>query len=220
MGDRTRARELAAEFQRKGDPNGWFEALYKEGEEGKSVVPWADRAGNAGLGEFWRKHPRATAGKSALVIGCGLGDDAEQLAEWGFQTTGFDISETAIRAAKKRFPETAVEFCVADLFRPPAEWERRFDFVFEANTVQALRGASRVAAIEKIASFVKPGGALLLIARGREPEEPTGELPWPVTREELAGFVRARLKEQHFEDYLDEENPPVRRYRVLYTRPE
>lgn len=77
-----------------------------------------------------------------------------------------------------------------------------------------------MAAIEKIASFVKPGGALLLIARGREPEEPTGELPWPVTREELAGFVRARLKEQHFEDYLDEENPPVRRYRVLYTRPE
>lgn len=91
MRDRTRARELAAEFIRKADPTGWFEALYKEGEAGKSIVPWAGGQMNPHLIEFWRARPQNTVGKSALVIGCGLGDDAEQLAECGYRTTAFDI---------------------------------------------------------------------------------------------------------------------------------
>ena len=39
---------------------------------------------------FWGAHPLETTGKSALVIASGLGDDAEQLAEWGYKTTAFD----------------------------------------------------------------------------------------------------------------------------------
>ena len=218
-GDRTRAKELATEFIRKGDPTGWFEHLYREGEEGRSVIPWADRGANSSLLEFWSAHPQTTAGKKALVIACGLGDDAEQLAAWGFATTGFDISETAIRMARKRFPKSAVEYAVANLFQPPAQWKLNFDFVFEANTVQALPVNLRSEAIRNIASFVRLGGKLLAIVRGREPHEPEGQLPWPLTREELAEFVRAGLIELSFEEYLDNEEPPARRYRVLYSRP-
>jgi SAM-dependent methyltransferase len=220
MKDRSRARELAAEFLQKGDPTGWFEALYREGEEGKSVVPWADRQGNPGLAEFWKARPQNTGGKTALVIGCGLGDDAEKLSAWGFRTTGFDISETAIRTAKMRFPESKVEYRVADLFQPPVEWQRKFDFLFEANTLQALPDSLRTAAIENIASFLKPGGSLLVIARSREASEPEGQMPWPLTREDLAEFIRAGLEEVGFENYFDNEEPPARRYRVLYSRPE
>ncbi|HTQ59928.1 MAG TPA: class I SAM-dependent methyltransferase [Candidatus Solibacter sp.] len=218
-GDRTRARELAAEFIRRGDPTGWFEVLYKEGAEGQSVVPWADRGASPGLLDFWKLHPQTTLGKRALVIACGLGDDAEQLAAWGFETTAFDISETAIHGARKRFPESKVNYCPADLFHPLAEWEQGFDFVLESNTVQALPVSLRSEAIQSIAALVAPGGKLLVIARGREPNEPEGQLPWPVTRTELAGFLRAGLREQSFEDYFDNEEPPARRYRVLYTRP-
>ena len=220
MKDRTRARELAAEFIGKGDPTGWFEVLYKEGEQGNSVVPWADPGTNPGLIEFWKANPQITAGQRALVIGCGLGDDAEQLAAWGFETTAFDISETAIRTARKRFPKSAVNYSVADLFKPPAEWERSSDFVFEANTVQALPVEVRARAIQKIAAFVRPGGKLLAIVRGREAHEPKGQLPWPLTRDELGEFGRAGLAEQSFEEYFDMEEPPARRYRVLYARPE
>jgi 2-polyprenyl-3-methyl-5-hydroxy-6-metoxy-1,4-benzoquinol methylase len=219
MVDRKRARELAAEFLRKGDPTGWFEVLYKEGEGGKSVVPWADRGANSGLIEFWGARPQATDGKKALVIACGLGDDAEQLADWGFETTAFDISETAIRMAQKRFPKSGVKYRVADLFQPPAEWERKFDFVFEANTVQALPAKIRVQAIHEIAGFVRPGGKLLAIVRGREADEPEGELPWPLTRAEMNEFVRAGLTEESFEEYFDNEDPPARRFRGLYTQP-
>jgi SAM-dependent methyltransferase len=210
---------LAAEYAGKGDPTGWFEALYKEAEAGKSIVPWADRGANSGLVEFWRANPQATDGKKALVIACGLGDDAEQLAEWGFETTAFDISETAIRTARKRFPKSGVKYSVADLFQPPAKWDRKFDFVFEANTVQALPASMRAQAIQNIAGFVGPGGKLLAIVRGREAHEPEGEMPWPLTRAELGEFVRAGLAEENFEEYFDNEDPPARRFRVIYARP-
>jgi SAM-dependent methyltransferase len=219
MKDRKRARELAAEYAEKGDPTGWFEVLYREAEEGKSVVPWDDRGASPSLLDFWSTHPQATTGKKALVIACGLGDDAEQLAAWGFATTAFDISDTAIRTARKRFPHTAVNYQVADLFQPPAEWERRFDIVFEANTVQALPVNLRTQAIQKITSFVRPGGKLLAVVRGRELDEPLAELPWPLTREEMNDFVRAGLTETSFEEYFDNEEPPARRFRSLYTRP-
>jgi SAM-dependent methyltransferase len=219
MTDRKRARELAAEYAQKGDPTGWFDVLYKEAEAGKSVVPWADRGANPGLIEFWRANPQATDGKKSLVIACGLGDDAEQLAAWGFDTTAFDISETAIQMARKRFPHSKVNYLAADLFRTPAEWERKFDFVFEANTVQALPAEIRAVAMQSIAAFVRPEGRVLAILRGRASDEPVGELPWPLTRTEMNEFVRAGLTEESFEEYFDNEEPPARRFRGLYNRP-
>jgi SAM-dependent methyltransferase len=220
MRDRARARELAAEYNRKGDPTGWFEPLYQEGEAGKSTVPWANLLPNPHLLDFSNSHPEPTAGKTALTIGSGLGDDAEQLAAWGFRTTAFDISETAIRASCKRFPATKVEYRTANLLDPPYTWRRAFDFVFEANTLQVLPAALRLRAIEKIAGFLCPGGLLLVIARGREPSEPEGQMPWPLTRAELSGFFAAGLQELSFEDLFDTEEsaePPVRRFRILYT---
>ncbi|HEX4002215.1 MAG TPA: class I SAM-dependent methyltransferase [Candidatus Acidoferrales bacterium] len=216
---RERARELAAEFVAKGDPTGWFEVLYQEGEQGKSIVPWADHKANSHLSEFWKAHSFDTAGKSALVIGSGFGDDAEEIAGWGFQTTGFDIAKTAIAATKKKFPNSRVNYVAADLFDPPPAWREKFDFVFESNTLQALPRSVRARAAAKVAEFVKRGGALLVIARGREKTDPEGQLPWPLTREELDEFVGAGLREESFEDFADPDPPWVRRFRVLYRRP-
>jgi 2-polyprenyl-3-methyl-5-hydroxy-6-metoxy-1,4-benzoquinol methylase len=218
MPNRARARELAAQFNQQGDPTGWFDVLYREAEEGVSEIPWADRGVNPHLREFWSAHPQNTAGKRALVIGTGLGDDAEQLAAWGFETTAFDISPTAIRACRKRFPASSVHYAAANLLDPPAEWRGGFDFVFEANTIQALPAAIRSQAIESAAQFIRPRGLLLVVARAREPEDHVGELPWPLTRAELDGFTRAGLTEESFEDFLDREDPPVRRFRALYKK--
>jgi SAM-dependent methyltransferase len=217
---RARARELAAEYIRRGDPLGWFEALYEEGERGEATVPWNDMEPNPRLLDFWKTHPCETAGKRALVIGSGFGDDAEQLAAWGFKTTGFDISKTAIDAAKKRFPQSQVEYVVADMFDPPARWLRGFDFVLEIYTVQSFPAEMRPKAIAAVSQFVAPGGLLLVIARGRADDEPEGQgPPWPLPRDELDGFLRAGLKEESFEDYAEPEPPWVRRFRALYRRP-
>lgn len=216
MKDRTRARELAAQFNQRGDPTGWFEPLYRESEAGKGAVPWVDLCPNPHLLDFWKAHPLQTAGKLALTIGSGLGDDAEQLSSWGFQTTAFDISETAIRASRKRFPHSTVEYLTANLLNPPPAWRRRFDFVLEVNTLQVLPAALRPQAIEKIAQFLHPGGLLLVIARGREPSDPEGQMPWPLTRAELSAFTTGDVEELSFEDFPDPEDPAVRRFRVLY----
>lgn len=216
MKDRTRARELAAEFNRKGDPTGWFEVLYREGEAGKSVVPWVDYHPTPPLVGFWIAHPQQTAGKSALVTGCGFGDDAEQLAAWGFRTIAFDISETAIRAARKRFPHSTVDYQAANLLDPPPHWRGNFDFVFEANTIQVLPASLRPQAIKNIASFLRSGGQLLVVARGREPSEPEGEMPWPLTRAEISAFTALGLEELLFDVLPDTDEPDVRRFRAFF----
>ena len=226
MPDRTRARELASEFNQKGDPTGWFETLYREGAAGKSIVPWANLRPNSLVPDFFESHAVPSAGKTALVIGSGLGDDADHLATLGFHVTAFDISETAIRTAKQRFPAGprtsggSIEHLVANLLGPPAAWRGRFDFVLEIYTLQALPPAPRQTAIEQIASFLRPSGQLLLIAMGRDLGDPPGELPWPLTHEELSAFQAHGLRELSFEDLLDAEDPPVRRFRVLYELPQ
>jgi SAM-dependent methyltransferase len=220
MADRARVRQLATEYIGRGDPLGWFDALYREAKVGDAVIPWADMEPNPRLIAFWEAHPLDTSGKRALVVGSGFGHDAEQLAAWGFQTTGFDISKTAIEDVKKRFPETRVDYVVADLFDPPTSWRRGFDFVLEIYTVQSFPPELQPKAVQAMAQFVAADGALLAIARGRDPGEPATEgPPWPLTREEMDGFRRAGLQEESFEDYAEPEPPWVRRFRALYRRP-
>jgi SAM-dependent methyltransferase len=210
--NRTRARELAAESRRSGDPIGWFEQLYREHEQGRKVVPWADLGVNPNL------EPIAGAGKTALVVGCGFGDDAEQLARWGFETTAFDVSAAAVRAAQKRFSQSCVEYVTGDVLSPPEEWNGRFDFVLEIYTLQVLPPEFRPRAIRGLVACLKKGGMILLIARGREENEPEGQMPWPLTRRELDEFVAQGLREESFEDYFDKELPPVRRFRAFYLK--
>jgi SAM-dependent methyltransferase len=217
MRDRTRARQLAAEYLAKGDPTGWFEQMYREGEEGQSIVPWMELRPNPNLLDFWKDRHFPTAGQTALKIGCGFGDDAEQLAEWGFRTTAFDISETAIRGCRRRFPESRVQYVKADLLNPPAEWARAFHFVLECYTLQALPPDVRARAMECVAGFVAQGGKLLVIARARDEADPHGEMPWPLSQKELRHFTEIGLRELSLEDYMDSEDPPVRRFRVLYA---
>jgi len=86
MVQRERARELASDFIERGNPLGWFEPLYREARTNWALVPWADLAPNPHLFAL------EGGGKRALKIGCGLGDDAEQLAAWGFDVVAFYIS--------------------------------------------------------------------------------------------------------------------------------
>jgi 2-polyprenyl-3-methyl-5-hydroxy-6-metoxy-1,4-benzoquinol methylase len=216
--NRARARELAAQFIRSGDPTGWLEQLYREHEQGLKVVPWADLGTNPNLVEFFERHPIEAAGKTALTIGCGFGDDAEQLAAWGFETTAFDVAPSAISAAKQRFPGSRVDYVTAELLAPPVEWQGRFDFVLESYTLQVLPPVLRPRAILSVAGFVKISGMILLIARGRDEHEAEGQMPWPLTRRELDLFKEAGLHEESFEDYLDKESPAVRRFRAVFKK--
>jgi SAM-dependent methyltransferase len=217
MADREKARQLARAYIGQGDPTGWFEALYVAAHGDPSRISWADLAANPSLVEWLDGHPMDGRRRTATV-GCGLGDDAEELARRGLDVVAFDVSETAIRWCKNRFPGSTVAYVVADLFDPPQDWEESFDLVLEAYTLQVLPPELRLPAIERIANLAAPGGTLLVISRGREAGDDTGQMPWPLTREELRRFRDCGMREMSFEDYFDRETPPVRRFRVEYRK--
>jgi SAM-dependent methyltransferase len=215
--NRTTAREIARKHLESGDPLGWFEDLYRQAGEDTSIIPWADLKPNPNLVEWLNQH-KVYDSCLALKVGCGLGDDAEELARRGFKTTAFDISETAITRSRRRFPQSPVSYMVADLFSAPIEWQAKFDLVLESYTLQVLPQNLRPDAAQCIATFVRPGGTLLVIARGREPSEAEGMMPWPLTKREMSFFKTHGLQEVSFEDYMDGEVPPVRRFRATYRR--
>jgi SAM-dependent methyltransferase len=215
---RARARQLAQEFAQRGDATGWFEQLYTQAQGNEQAIHWADMEVNPNLLGWLDRRNMQGKGKLALVVGCGLGDDAEELARRGFEVVAFDIAPTAIAWCRQRFPQSPVEYVVADVFDPPRGWQGSFDFVLEAYTLQVLPADVRRKAIASIAGFLAKEGTLLVICRGRSPQEPSGELPWPLTTEELNLFKSAGLRQVQFEDYFDQEEPAVRRFRVEYQR--
>ena len=217
MTDRTRARTLAAESVKAGTPLEWFDTLYQEAASGRATVPWADFRPNPNLVEWLDDASMRGEGRHALIVGCGYGDDAEELARRGFDVTAFDISATVIVRCRERFPESPVSYEVADLLQPQSNWHRQFDFVFEAYTLQVLPPNLRAEALSEITDFVAPGGTLLLVTRGRDSSDADGTMPWPLTREELSEFS-LHMREESFEDYVEDEEPPVRRFRLVFRR--
>jgi len=214
---RATAREIAHKHLDSGDPLGWFEDLYAQADEKLSIIPWADLEPNPNLIDWLNQNGTANSGL-AINIGSGLGDDAEELSRRGFKTTAFDISASAISWSRKRFPKSSVSYIVADLFSAPIKWKAMFDFVLESYTLQVLPPGLRAEAVRCIGSFVAPKGALLVIARGREPSDPEGKMPWPLTKEDLSLFEAHGLKEVSLEDFMDREEPPVRRFKATYFR--
>jgi 2-polyprenyl-3-methyl-5-hydroxy-6-metoxy-1,4-benzoquinol methylase len=215
---RERARELARRALERGDATGWFEQLYGEARS-EADISWADLEPNPSLIAWLDERGEAArlSGR-ALKVGAGLGDDAEELARRGLAVTAFDVAPTAVAWARRRFPDSVVDYVVADVLAPPPAWRGAFDFVLEAYTLQVLPPDKRPVAARAIAETVAPGGTLLVIARGREPAEDEGAMPWPLTPEELRGLFSS-LTLVAFDDFLDDEHPPVRRLRAEYAAP-
>lgn len=216
--DRAYVRKLAMQFRNTGKPTEWFEVLYAQGKDGKAVIPWAEMSPNPNLIQWLDAKQIVGEGKTALTVGCGLGDDVEELCQRGFNAIGFDISASAIAWCKDRFPHSHAQYIAADVLNAPESWNQAFDFVLESYTLQALPRLMREKAIEKIASFVALGGKLLIICRGRDVAEAAGGIPEPLTRDEVMKFVDLGFSLESFEDYLDNESPPVRRFRVEFKK--
>jgi SAM-dependent methyltransferase len=211
-----RAQVLAAESLRTGDPTGWFERLYAAAEAGQEVVPW-DRGSPHRMLVQWAQARGITGeGRRALVVGCGLGDDAEYVAGLGFDTVAFDISPSAIRAARRRYPDSQVRYVAADLVHPPGGWGEAFDLVVESLTLQAMPDPPRREAIRQVGRLVAPGGTLMVNARAREEDEHVEGPPWPLTRAEIEAIAASGLAVVRIEDVLDLE---VRRWRAEFRRP-
>jgi SAM-dependent methyltransferase len=199
------------------DPTGWFERLYAEAATGDAIVPWDRDEPNPLLVDWLERHQR-DSGARAMVVGCGLGRDAEHVASLGFHTTAFDISPTAVHTARERFPESVVDYVVADLLDPPAEWVGGFDLVVESITVQSMPLSVRADAIRNVARLVAPGGELLVISGIRGEGVRVDGPPWPLARSEVESFATNGLRTIAIEQVTRPEAPTAKRWRAVFRQ--
>jgi SAM-dependent methyltransferase len=218
--DRDAAR-IAARALSRDDPTGWFEQLYVAAATGDAVVPW-DRAQPSALVAEWINSRGDGEGRSAIVVGCGFGRDAELLGTRGWRTVAFDIAPTAVEAARQRHPDSPVSYVVADLLDPPEDWHGGFDLVVESMNVQALPLELRGQAVAGVRSLVGPDGLLLVVAAARlGPDQASVDVgpPWPLDRAEIESFGDdAAIAVELIELVPDVIDPDVQRWCAVFRR--
>lgn len=158
----------------------WFEAVYARAEDDPARVPWANLTAHPLTASFVKGQIRGLEGLRVLDVGCGLGDNAECFAAAGATVTAFDFVADAIGWAKRRFPQSQVDYRTADLFALPQEWQGQFDLVHECYTLQAISAPLIGRALGIMASLLAEGGRLLVVARARGEDEDISGPPWPL----------------------------------------
>lgn len=196
----------------------WFDGVYSSAQQADRVPPWSAMRPRPDF-LAWAEQTKLTGhGRRAAVIGCGLGDDAEELAQRGFAVTAFDIAPTAVAWCQARFPTSVVNYQVGDLFNPPATWLRAYDFVLEIFTIQALPIDLRPQTINAVANIVAPGGELFVFTLGTDADTKRSGPPWPLTKEELNHFGQTGLAVRHFEELGGAGRESSLRFRAIYQR--
>ena len=100
-----------------------------------------------------------------LEIGCGEGRDAYPLLQRGFDLLATDVSPEAIAFCKRKFPQFASHFQVADCIADSLD--RRFDFIYAVAVIHMLvSDDDRNAFYRFIRSHLTPAGIALICTMG------------------------------------------------------
>lgn len=201
-----------------GHPTRWYEEVWSAGARGVVPMPW-DRDEPHDL---LTRHTRGFdgTGRRAVVVGAGLGADAEHLAGLGFATTAFDIAPSAVGTARGRHPHSSVDYRVADLLDLPEDLVGSFDLVVEIFTLQALHGSVRQRAVDGVRRLVAPGGSLFVVQVVRDDDEEVSvEPPWLLDRSEMEELAGDGLVEVSLDRVPNPDHPDARDlWRMVLSR--
>lgn len=201
-------KKMVQTYQKNDNPLGWFDSIYTDAEGDYKSVFWADLAPNPYLVSWLKTHQEVQGRKRAIVVGCGVGDDAEALSAFGYDVIAFDISSEAIRLCKNRYPQSKVKYSVENLFDYPQKWRNNFDLVYECNTIQVLPDKYRIQARDAMVSFLDEDAFILVSCRSRNEGDQLDDIPLPLDKKEIDGFVKCQLKEKSFLAYDDDNSVP------------
>ena len=210
---RRRLRSFSDAAATEGKFLDWFERLYEHADSNPVWIPWSKGEPHPMLVD-WMENTDLSPG-IALVVGCGLGEDAMYLAELGWKVTAFDIAPTAVQWASKRYPHERINWVVGDLLQPNNEWEKAFDFVLEVHILQAIPEEFRIPASRNLSPLVSPSGQLVCIGRLSIDDSVQQEgPPWPLS-EEFISSIGNDLKSIDFTPVQFEGEETIR-YRAVW----
>ena len=106
----------------------------------------------------------------AIDMGCGAGNYAVYLAERGFEVTGVDFSQTAIKIARENAAKKGVKcnFFVADVVEELDKVNQTWDFVYDWGLLHHLFPEQRQKYVENVYRIVNPGGRYLSVCFSQE----------------------------------------------------
>lgn len=132
-----------------------FEMIYQKGARD---VPWGyDKPDDKIISILEKMH--LSPGTKVLDAGCGNGKNSVFLAEMGFNVYGFDLSNEAIKAAKKRL--SSGHFVVSAVNQLPYK-DKYFDVVIDVGLFHCVPLNQRNQAIEEMIRVLKPGGYFII----------------------------------------------------------
>jgi len=167
-------------------------------------MPWYNENLDSDLeGELDRRE--ITNGKF-LDLGTGPATQAILLAKRGFNVTGSDLSEAAIKRARTVYAnEKNVNFVVDDILNSNLK-ENQFDYIFDRGCFHILLPIDRQIYITKIRQILKDNGMLFL--KCFSDKEPRQEGPYKFSQREIRDLFNKYLmidsiKETVYQGTLD-----------------
>ncbi|MEO7664542.1 MAG: methyltransferase domain-containing protein [Candidatus Limnocylindrales bacterium] len=157
-----------------------YDLMYRFGApwEGADRVELRRLVADGRCGPETLRRPGAAKAR-AIDLGCGAGGVAVELAEAGFEVTGVDFSEVALRkaraaAARRGLDHRRVRFVSGDLTagRVPGV-EGPFDLLVDYGTLDDLPAAGRRAMAAYVVTLSRPGSRFFLfVFSGRREDLP------------------------------------------------
>lgn len=200
-----------------------FENIYKEARGDIGKIPWAHRLPCPAMLAWLNAEAPSIVrpGARAVVVGCGLGQDACALRDRGYDVIAMDACPSAIEWARRLHPDASEMFVVADLLDLPGRMRGRFDLVVEVHTLQALPPGCRHELAAGMASLLSNHGVLVAVSRGREEDQTLDgvqEPPFAMTAAEMESVMRdvGLAPMRAIDNFLDDNVPPVRRLRGMF----
>ena len=151
-----------------------FEAHYRARK-----TPWDSGRPDFNLIEAVTRKPIESC--RALDIGCGSGHNSIWLAQKGFQVTGVDVSETALKNAKENASKAHVKCTFLSLsFLEDKVPGAPFGFIFDRGCWHLLDSEGRKRFAERVVYHLEDGGLWLsIIGSADEPPRGPGPLAGP-----------------------------------------